>query len=143
MTKRCYISLVQKIINQKIKKMKKLLFSGTILVASKQLSKGAFNWLATYSFDSPKESNKVDVVAFDCESKTEITNKIKELISVAEKDGSDEQTFAALRAYGERLANIAYHKEIPQSLLSAIRRNFPLVTKENSIYISGVSGTID
>ena len=137
MTKRCYISLVQKI----IKEMKKLLFSGTILVASKQLSKGAFNWLATYSFDSPKESNRVDVIAFDCKNKAEIPDKIKELISVAEKDVSDEQALVTLRTYDKQLANIAYHKEIPQSLLSAIRRNFPLVTRENTIYLSGVSGT--
>ncbi len=123
--------------------MRKLLFSGSILVASKQLSKGAFNWLATYSFDNPKESNKVDVVAFDCNTKAEIADKIKELIFVAEKDGSDEQALATLRTYDKQLANIAYHKEIPQDLLRAVRRNFPLVTKENSIYISGVSGTID
>ena len=120
--------------------MKKIIFSGTILVASKHLSKGAFKWLATYSFDNPKESNKVDVVAFDCKSKTEITNQIKELISAAKGNGADEQTLATLRTYDKQLANIAYHKEIPQDLLRAVRRNFPLVTKENSIYISGVSG---
>ena len=117
--------------------MKKLLFSGTILVASKNLADGAFKWLATYS----TANNKVDIIAFDCATKAEIPDKIKELISVAEKDGSNEQALATLRTYDKQLANITYHKEIPQSLLSAIRRNFTLVTRENTIYLSGVSGT--
>lgn len=115
---------------------KEFSFSGEILVASKQLADGPFKWIATYS----NKNNKVDVIAFDCDTKAELLDKIKELIFAAEGNGADEQTLATLKAYGEQLANLAYHKEIPQSLLSAIRRNFPLVTRENTIYLSGIIG---
>lgn len=126
--------------------MKKVSFSGEILIANKHLANGGpYNWIATYR----RDNNRVEVIALDCLVKEQIAGKIKELISVlsekidacSAEQPADEVTKSNLE-YLKNLDNMLtsglYQKDIPQDLLRAVHRNFPLVTRENSIYLSGI-----
>ena len=114
--------------------MKKFEFNGHLLAASKNLANGAWHTIAIYS----GENNKVNVVVFDCDDAKKIPSEINKLIADIEFNPNpskqDLKNLVLLRKLRKQLADNE-QQEVPNKLIYSVKRNFPVLGKDNCIYL--------
>lgn len=114
--------LGNKIINpQKIEIM--ATFNSFVMLASPQLSNGAFNFLGTMTGRSDKNVDNVNVIAWDCDNKFEIKPLIEKLLREAknqEQTDTLKANIVALNSYLNEINAGTYEHDMPKGLKEAI-----------------------
>lgn len=93
------------------------------MIASPMLSNGDFNFLGTLTGKNGNHVDNVNVIAWDCDDKSEIKPLIKRLLSEAkDKEQTDnlKENVVALKEYLQEINAGTYEHDLPKGLESVL-----------------------